>query len=32
METGYDLCPRCEIRPLTVRRGMEMRVKDLDVE
>ena len=32
METGYDLCPRCEIRPLTVRRGMEVRVKDLDVE
>lgn len=32
METLYDLCPRCESRPLTVLRGTEMRVKDLDVE
>ncbi len=32
METAYDLCPQCESRPLTVVRGTEMRVKDLDVE
>ncbi|MBN8461723.1 MAG: hydrogenase maturation nickel metallochaperone HypA [Dechloromonas sp.] len=32
METLYDLCPKCESRPLKVVRGTEMRVKDLDVE
>ncbi|ATE62828.1 hydrogenase maturation nickel metallochaperone HypA [Thauera sinica] len=32
METLYDLCPRCESRPLRVLRGTELRVRDLDVE
>lgn len=32
METAYDLCPKCESRPLRVLRGTEMRVRDLDVE
>ncbi len=32
METGYELCPQCRTRPLRVVRGMEMRVRDIDVE
>lgn len=32
METVYDLCSRCGIRPLKVLCGAEMRIRDLDVE
>lgn len=32
METGYELCPQCRTHPLRVVRGMEMRVKDIDIE
>lgn len=32
MEQVYDLCPHCGGHPLRVLRGMEMRVKHLDVE
>ena len=32
METSYDCCPQCGAHPLTVMRGAEMRVLELDVE
>jgi hydrogenase nickel incorporation protein HypA/HybF len=32
MEQVYDLCPACGAHPLRVVRGLEMRVKHLDVE
>lgn len=32
MSSLYELCPRCGEQPLRVRRGTEMRVKDLAVE
>ncbi|MCK9284090.1 MAG: hydrogenase maturation nickel metallochaperone HypA [Rhodocyclaceae bacterium] len=32
LETVYDPCPACGAHPMQVLRGMEMRVKDLDVE
>jgi hydrogenase nickel incorporation protein HypA/HybF len=32
METSYDCCPQCGAHPLTVLRGTEMRVVELDVE
>lgn len=32
MPSLYELCPQCGERPLVVRRGTEMRVKDLAVE
>ena len=32
METSYDCCPHCEVIPLKVLRGTEMRVAELEVE
>lgn len=32
METGYELCPQCQTRPLQVVRGNGMRVRDIDIE